>query len=131
MNEPPNPCRQSFVLSQQDFERFAGLSGDRNPIHIDPVFAARTGFGHTISHGMLLFSMVRSLVARTWNNSSLNHQKLIFPAPAYAGEPLELAIETLERDGNILTLRTTITRPDGENCLDGQCQITLSEESAA
>lgn len=131
MNNSHTPCRQSFVLKQQDFDCFASLSGDRNPIHVDPGFAANTGFGQTVSHGMLLFSMVRGWLARTWNNPSLNHQKLIFPAPAYAGQLLELTIETLERDGNIVTLKTTITRPDGRNCLEGTCQISLSQEGAA
>ena len=44
------------TLTQQDFDLFAKLSGDSNPIHVDPEFSARTRFGKTVSHGMLLFS---------------------------------------------------------------------------
>ena len=38
------------IFSQVDFDRFARLSGDNNPIHIDPAFSARTPFGQTVAH---------------------------------------------------------------------------------
>ena len=36
------------TLTQGDFDAFATLSGDDNPIHVDPAFAARTRFGRTL-----------------------------------------------------------------------------------
>lgn len=131
MTETNIPCEQSFLLTQADFDRFARLSGDHNPIHVDPGFSARTSFGRTVSHGMLLFSVVRSLLARTWPGAVLRRQDLMFPSPAYAGEALELTVEQLDRHGNTLTLLTTITREDGETCLTGQCHLTLARENAA
>ena len=32
------------VLTQDEFDAFAKLSGDDNPIHVDPDFSARTRF---------------------------------------------------------------------------------------
>ncbi len=128
MTEPAVPCEQTFMLTQEDFDRFAHLSGDHNPIHVDPVFSARTSFGRTVSHGMLLFSVLRSLLAQTWPGSVLRSQSLMFPAPAYAGEVLELVVEEQQRDGPVLTLNATITRPDGEICLTGGCELALSGE---
>ncbi|MFW5825488.1 MAG: MaoC family dehydratase [Marinobacter sp.] len=122
------PCEQVFVLTQEDFDRFARISGDHNPIHVDPGFSARTRFGSTVSHGMLLFSVVRSLLAQTWPGSLLRSQSLMFPSPAYAGDTLELVVEELRREGPVLFLKTTITRPDGEPCLTGECQLTLNGE---
>ena len=52
---------RDLSFSQADFHRFARLSGDHNPIHVDPDYAAGTRFGATVSHGMLLFSAVRGL----------------------------------------------------------------------
>src|SRR5690554_2397419 len=93
MSDAIIPCEQHFMLTQDDFDRFARLSGDHNPIHVDPAFSARTSFGRTVSHGMLLFSVVRSLLAETWPGSVLERQSLMFPFPAYAGETLELVVE--------------------------------------
>ena len=125
------PCEQNFMLTQDDFDRFARLSGDHNPIHVDPEFSARTSFGRTVSHGMLLFSVVRSLLAQTWPGSTLNRQSLMFPSPAYAGEALELVVEQQSAEGNRLILKTTITRPDGETCLTGECELTVPGKEAS
>ena len=44
------------TFTQRDYDRFAALSGDDNPIHVDPEFARTTRFGRTLCHGMLLYS---------------------------------------------------------------------------
>ena len=125
------PCEHNFMLTQEDFDRFARLSGDHNPIHVDTEFSARTSFGRTVSHGMLLFSVVRSLLAQTWPGSTLNRQSLMFPSPAYAGDTLELVVEQQKAEGDRLVLKTTITRPDGETCLTGECELTVPEKEAS
>jgi len=45
-------------LTQRDFDRFAELSGDDNPIHVDPAFAARTRFQKPVAQGMLLYGLI-------------------------------------------------------------------------
>ena len=122
-----SPCEQVFMLRQEDFNRFARLSGDHNPIHTDPEFSARTSFGRTVSHGMRLFSALRSLLAQCYPGARLTGQSLMFPAPAFAGEALELTVTESARVGRNLTLEASILRPDGECCLQGQCELTLAE----
>ena len=77
---------------QADFDRFALLSGDDNPIHVDADFAARTGFGRTVAHGMLLYGRVWALIASARPGARHVAQSLMFPAPAYADEELEVDI---------------------------------------
>ena len=58
------------TLSQEKIDRYARASGDFNPIHVDPAFAAQTPFGGTIAHGMLLLAylseMLTAAFGRAW-----------------------------------------------------------------
>jgi acyl dehydratase len=74
------------VFSQADFDRFARLSGDDNPIHVDPAFSAHTRFGRTVAHGLLLCSVLRGLIAQLLPGGRLVDQSVMFPAPTFAGE---------------------------------------------
>ena len=47
------------VFTQRQFDEYARLSGDDNPIHVDAAFAAGTRFGRTVAHGMFLFSVLQ------------------------------------------------------------------------
>ena len=123
---------RELVLSQADFDRFARISGDHNPIHVDPDCAAGTRFGATVSHGMLLFSTVCGLINDFFPDARLEVQDLKFPAPAYAGEPLMVVLETQGRpvDG-IVHLTTEVLKEDESRCLQGTCRLKLDQEVAS
>lgn len=97
------------TLTQADFDRFATISGDDNPIHVDPDFSGRTRFGRTVSHGMLLYTVFWGLVRRALPGFRQAGQTLMFPAPAYADEPLTFAatIERVTDDDVALAIRVT------------------------
>jgi acyl dehydratase len=79
-------------VTQADFDRFAALSGDDNPIHVDAAFAARTRFGRTLAHGMMLYGFVGELVCGTLVPGASERQvQLVFPGPIFAGD--EIVIE--------------------------------------
>ncbi|KQS24871.1 MaoC family dehydratase [Dyadobacter sp. Leaf189] len=42
-----------FKITQEEVQRFADLTGDNNPIHLDAEYAATTAFKKPIIHGML------------------------------------------------------------------------------
>ncbi len=66
------------------------LSGDRNPLHSDPAFAARGGFDKPILHGMCSFGFVgRAILAIADHNSArVKSMKARFSKPVIAGETL-------------------------------------------
>ena len=89
--------RETRTFTQAEFDRFAAISGDDNPIHVDPAFAAGTRFGRTVAHGMLLYATLWGLVRRHFPDAVQETQDLMFPAPTYAGEPMRLEVEVVDR----------------------------------
>jgi len=71
------------------------LSGDRNPLHSDPTFAAMGGFDRPILHGLCTYGFTgRALLAALCNNdaSRFSHSEGRFASPVIAGEELTVSI---------------------------------------
>lgn len=122
MTEPIREIIEIWTPRQSDFDRFAAVSGDDNPIHVDPDFSARTRFGRTVSHGMLLYSRVWALVRRHWPDAAHAGQTLMFPNPSYADETLLMKVAPVP--GAPGRIAVSVTREaDGEVTLQGECLI--------
>jgi acyl dehydratase len=86
-------------VTQADFDRFARISGDDNPIHVDAEFAARTRFGRTLAHGMMLYSLVVHVIRSELVPGSVElEQDLVFPGPVFAGDELTIDAEVVSVD---------------------------------
>ena len=115
------------VFTQTDFDRFAALSGDDNPIHVDPEFSAQTKFGRTVAHGMFLYSVVCSVLgARLPGPGTVQlEQELMFPSPTYVGEEVTVQLEVTKVAEGVADLNTVVVRPDGNVCLQGRTLVRL------
>lgn len=78
-------------LTQAEFDRFAALSGDDNPIHVSSEFSARTRFGRTVSHGVFLLTILRGLADQLAPGARQLEQTAIYPAPTFADEPMRFS----------------------------------------
>jgi acyl dehydratase len=121
------------AFTQSDLDRFAALSGDDNPIHVDPEFSARTKFGRTVAHGMFLYSVVCSVLGtRLPGPGTLQiEQELMFPSATPTGEEVEIRIEVTDvhpAEG-VADLTTLIVRPDGNHGLQGRTLVRLPRAS--
>jgi acyl dehydratase len=120
---------ETKTFTQADFDEFARLSGDDNPIHVDPVFAARTGFGRTVAHGMLLYGTICGLLSRHFLGAVQLEQSFMFPAPTFAGDEMMFMAEVtaVNLKINQIRLKTTITNPDGQLTCDGDTVLEWEE----
>ena len=50
------------LVTQQDIEAFAEVSGDRNAVHLDAEYAAKTSFKGRVAHGMLSASFISGVL---------------------------------------------------------------------
>lgn len=53
-------------ISAEDVRLFAEVSGDDNPLHLDPEYAATTPFGKPIVHGVFLLAVVSKVLGRDY-----------------------------------------------------------------
>jgi len=116
------------TFSQADFDRFAALSGDDNPIHVDPDFAARTKFGKTVAHGMLLYSTLIQILGDVFPGPGSRQlsQQLMFPSPTFVREQLRVELEVTARPApGTAEISTHIFRPSGELGCTGKTRVAL------
>ncbi|WP_297735288.1 MaoC/PaaZ C-terminal domain-containing protein [uncultured Maricaulis sp.] len=114
------------TFSQADFDAFARLSGDNNPIHVDPEFSARTRFGSTVAHGALLCSVLRGLVEMIMPGGRQLSQKTQYPAPSPAGELLRFEAETVGETGLGIMIALKVTRlSDGVVTCTGETEVAI------
>lgn len=101
------------VLLQADFDRFARLTGDDNPIHCDPEFAAKSHFGATVAHGMLLHGCIcKALTEQIGPGVVQLEQTLIFPNPTYAGDRLQIELHLESELEGVLEIVTEVKKVD-------------------
>ena len=113
------------ALTQRDFDRVARLSGDRNPIHVDPEFARGSALGATVAQGMLLHGLIQAALSRRvaarlprgWLPLS---QTLVFPAPTYVGDAV--AVDAAPIAG-ALRFSTRVRNQHGATTADGEASL--------
>ena len=84
------------------------LSGDYNPLHADPAFAAKAGFKMPILHGRATFSVAAHALLKTCCDYDTRRFKSMegrFSSPVYPGETIRTE---MWRDGNIVSFRATV-----------------------
>jgi acyl dehydratase len=115
------------TIGAQDVEAFARFSGDRNPLHFDPAFAAATRVGRLVVQGGLTTGLFNALVAMELPGpgSVFLHQEWDYPAPVYIGDTVTAEAEVIEArvDKPITKLRCVARRQDGVEVLRGECLV--------
>ncbi|MBN9440462.1 MaoC family dehydratase [Bosea sp. (in: a-proteobacteria)] len=92
------------TVDQATIDRYAQASGDFNPIHVDPAYAAKSPFGRTIAHGLMTLAYVADMLNR-WSGGRFDEAgeiEVTFVGPVFVGDTVEIsgvAEEHVERDG--------------------------------
>lgn len=83
------------VFSLHDQTEFAQLSGDWNPLHVDPVVARRTIFGAPIVHGVhqVLWALEQHCNAMPSASRRIVELRVNFAKPLYLDERVTLHVE--------------------------------------
>jgi 3-hydroxybutyryl-CoA dehydratase len=87
-----------WSVSTSDLEAFAALSGDINPLHVDPEFARARGFADRVAHGFLLGAKVSAFVGTVMpgRDCLLLEANIAWPAPFFVGDTVRIRGEIVK-----------------------------------
>jgi len=88
----------SNTITQKDIEKFADLSGDHNPVHLDEAYAAGTQFKSIIAHGMLSASFISGILGTSLPGTGaiIMGMTLKFLAPVHPGDTVRTVVTVKE-----------------------------------
>jgi len=120
-------------IDKKMVEDYADISGDHNPIHLNPDYAKDTIFNHTIAHGMLLISSISEMMLLNFNYqwTESGKLKIKFRNPLYVGESMNCKgkitkIET-DNDRTLVTSEVMCTNEEGKILISGIATINTKE----
>ncbi len=128
------------IVIGEDILAFAGLTGDRNPIHVDPTLASTMTFRRCVAHGLLRLSLgsglnTLALPLRTLAIVSLKEWQ--FRSPVYPGDTIHIRSRALEKTARphgrrgTITLRCQILNQDGTVVQEGVTVLLVEGHRAA
>ena len=119
----------SRALTQEKIDGYARASGDFNPIHVDPAFAAASPFGGTIAHGMLLLAYLSEMLTAAFGRAWLagGRLKVRFKGVARPGDTLTMRgrIERVQDEGRRLFAAVECVNQAGELLVAGDAEVRL------
>ncbi|MBV8043951.1 MaoC family dehydratase [Pluralibacter sp.] len=90
----------SQTMSEADVKNFANISGDRNPMHMDDLYAEKSRFGKRIVHGMFSTSFFSALFGTRLPGPGCIYvsQNIKFRKPVYIGDTVTAYVEVKHID---------------------------------
>ncbi|MGB9986054.1 MaoC family dehydratase [Salarchaeum japonicum] len=116
--------RVSEDVSREDFVRYAGASGDFNPIHYDEPHAQEAGYPSVFGQGMFTAGVASALVRETFGLAGLREYDTRFVAQVWPGDTLTTTLEiTAVEDvetGTRVEADLAVTTDGGERVVEGR-----------
>jgi len=117
-----------FKFSQEEVNQFAQVTGDKNPVHLDAAYAAKTMFKKPIMHGMLSASLFSKVFGTLFPGEGTIYlkQSLSFMKPMYVDTTYEAVFTVKEvlKGKNRAVIETLIKdKATGNVCTSGEATV--------
>jgi len=114
------------IIKEDDITKFAEVSGDYNPLHMDEEYASKTAFGQRIAHGALTASYISGILGNNLPGPGaiFTGLSMRFRRPVYIGDEVTVRAEVSEKidRGNRVTL-TVACIVNGKRVITGEAQV--------
>jgi acyl dehydratase len=115
----------SAPITRTHLVRYAGASGDFNPLHHDQTFVKMIGMKNVIAHGMLIMGIAGEAINSWIGNKNLRKFHVRFLSMT---EPVDLDDVEKTKDRATIIIRGKVTKKyeeNGENKFE--CEITAQD----
>lgn len=126
------------TVTEADVVAFAGLSGDYNRLHVDAEFAAQTGFGERVAHGLLVLSIASGLATRLRVSEALQANILglldlqcRWPSPTRIGDTIRVVLTikdcspTSRRDRGVVAMTREVVNQREEVVMSSEWKVLV------
>ena len=119
----------SRLVTDELVRKFAEVSGDYNPIHLDEEFASKTRFGRRIAHGMLSGAFISAVLGNEFRGQKIVYlsQTMKFTAPVFLGDTVTATatVTNIRKEKGIVLLETICTNQHGETLVKGESAVMI------
>jgi len=124
-------AQSSKRITDTDLSLFAAVTGDFNPVHFDPVYAAGTHFKEPVAHGMIAAGLVSAVLGMKLPGPGTVYlqQTLNFLAPVMVGDVITASVEVVELlEKGKVRLKTSCVNQKGVTVLDGVALVSVPKK---
>jgi 3-hydroxybutyryl-CoA dehydratase len=117
------------TVTREMVMKFAEVTGDYNPIHVDEEYAKTTKFGRCIAHGILIAGFFSRALVDTWGSGVYLGQDMKFTSPVYIGDTVVITVTLtgMRTEKKISTVETIAKRKSNNDiCVKGQAVIMMN-----
>lgn len=121
----------SQTITDADVKSFAGISGDRNPVHMSDEYAQNSRYKKRIAHGMISTSFFSALFGTKLpgNGCVYVNQSLNFKRPVYIGDTVTaIIIVTAIDEIKNRVFFDTICKVKNKTVIDGTAELYIPKE---
>lgn len=121
------------VVTAEDIDLFAKVSGDFNPVHVNEDYAVKTLFKGRIAHGALSQAFLSATMAKLPGLVIFMSQTLRFVSPVRIGDTITAIIEvtSVRKDKGIVNMKNICLNQKGETVVEGESTVRIFEKPAA
>lgn len=114
-------------VSRLDLIKYAGASGDYNPIHTIDEEAKKAGLPGIIAHGMWTMGNLAKLFTPFYKDGFIEDYSVRFKGMVFLNDVLTLKAELAEKRENKLYFRVSAVKQNGQEVVKGKVVFSLYE----
>lgn len=120
---------REFEITAAEVDAYARLTGDNNPLHMDPDFAHAAGLRGRVAHGMYLAGLLSRMIGGELPGPGALWfgQELSFEEPVYVGDRLTITVRIAQVSAVTRAVRVEVEARDqhGNMKLRGKGKVTM------